>query len=147
MRGFSPRNLKYMRKFAEEYKDLEFVQQPVAQIPWGHNVFLIELIQDRNQRLFYLNKTIQNGWSRNAIVKEIENKLYEREGKTISNFDHILSSPHSDLAQMTLRSPYLFDFLSLGKDAHEREIENALVNHIEILFLSLQKHDIVQELF
>jgi predicted nuclease of restriction endonuclease-like (RecB) superfamily len=137
MKGFSPRNLKYMRKFAEEYPAIQFVQQVVAQLPWGHNVFLIELVQDKDQRLFYVNKAIQNGWLRDAMVKEIENKLYDREGKTISNFDHVLSSPQSDLAQMTLRSPYLFDFLSLGKDAHEREIENALVNHIEKFLLSL----------
>ncbi len=137
MKGFSTRNLKYMRQFAVEYQDIEFVQQLVAQLPWGHNVFLMDLVQDKEARLFYIKEAIEHGWSRNIMVMQIELELHKRQGKAITNFKEKLPSPQSDLAHYTLKDPYIFDFLSIGKDAHEREVEKGLVGHMEKFLLEL----------
>jgi predicted nuclease of restriction endonuclease-like (RecB) superfamily len=137
MKGLSPQNLKYMRRFAEEYTLEEIGQQAVDQLPWGHNIELMYAISDKKERQFYINKARQHGWSRNILSMQIETNLYKREGKAITNFKDKLPSPHSDLAQSTLRNPYLFDFLSLGNDAHEREVEKGLINHIERFLLEL----------
>ncbi|WP_265034959.1 MULTISPECIES: YhcG family protein [unclassified Wolbachia] len=137
MKGFSTRNLKYMRQFAVEYQDIEFVQQLVAQLPWGHNVFLMDLVQDKEARLFYIKEAIEHGWSRNIMVMQIELGLHKRQGKAITNFEEKLPSPQSDLAHYTLKDPYIFDFLSIGKDAHEREVEKGLVGHMEKFLLEL----------
>ena len=137
MKGFSPQNLKYMRRFAEEYSLDEIGQQAIDQIPWGHNITLMYEVPDKKAREFYSQKTKEYGWTRNVLSMQIESNLYEREGKAITNFNDKLSSPHSNLAQAVLRNPYLFDFLSLGKDAHEREVEKGLVAHIERFLLEL----------
>lgn len=137
MKGFSSRNLKYMRKFAQEYSDSEFVQQVVAQLPWGHNIFLMDLVKDRQDRTFYIKKSIENGWSRNTMVNQIETSLHKRQGQAITNFQDKLPSPQSDLAHYTLKDPYIFDFLSIGDEAHEREVEKALVHHMEKFLLEL----------
>lgn len=137
MKGFSPQNLKYMRRFAEEYASDEIGQQTVDQLPWGHNIDLMYAILDKKERRFYIEKARQHGWSRNILSLQIETNLYKREGKTVSNFHDKLPSPQSDLAQSTLRNPYLFNFLSLGKDAHEREVEKGLITHIERFLLEL----------
>ncbi|WP_374699395.1 YhcG family protein [Wolbachia endosymbiont (group A) of Limnophora tigrina] len=137
MKGFSPRNLKYMRKFAEEYSDIEFVQEPLAQLTWYHNVTLLEKIESRETRLFYIKEAIEHGWSRNIMVMQIELGLHKRQGKAITNFKEKLPSPQSDLANYTLKDPYIFDFLSIGKDAHEREAEKGLVGHMEKFLLEL----------
>ncbi|WP_264328531.1 PDDEXK nuclease domain-containing protein [Wolbachia endosymbiont (group A) of Andrena hattorfiana] len=137
MKGFSPRNLKYMRKFAEEYSDIEFVQEPLAQLTWYHNVTLLEKIESHETRLFYIKEAIEHGWSRNIMVMQIELGLHKRQGKAITNFKEKLPSPQSDLAHYTLKDPYIFDFLSIGKDAHEREVEKGLVGHMEKFLLEL----------
>jgi len=137
MKGFSPRNLKYMRKFAEEYPNLEFVQEVLAQLTWYHNLTLLDKVKDYNTRLFYINHAIEHAWSRNVMVMQIENSLYKRQGKAITNFKVKLPSPQSDLAQDTLKDPYLFDFLSIGAEAHEREVEKALIAHMEKFLLEL----------
>ncbi|WP_343289100.1 YhcG family protein [Wolbachia endosymbiont of Encarsia formosa] len=137
MKGFSTRNLKYMRQFAGEYQDIEFVQQLVAQLPWGHNVFLMDLVRDKEARLFYIKEAIEHGWSRNIMVIQIELGLHKRQGKAITNFKEKLPSPQSDLAHYTLKDPYIFDFLSIGDDAHEREVEKGLVGHVEKFLLEL----------
>lgn len=137
MKGFSPRNLKYMRAFAEAYSEESFVQQVVAQIPWGHNVRLLDLIKDSTERLWYAQQTIQYGWSRNILVHQIESGLYRRQGKATTNFDRTLPKPQSELAQQLLKDPYNFDFLSLGKDALERDLERALIDHIRDFLLEL----------
>nr|WP_253308974.1 PDDEXK nuclease domain-containing protein [Rickettsia endosymbiont of Ceutorhynchus assimilis] len=137
MKGFSPRNLKYMRKFAEEYSDIEFVQEPLAQLTWYHNVTLLEKIESRETRLFYIKEAIEHGWSRNIMVMQIELGLHKRQGKAITNFKEKLPSPQSDLAHYTLKDPYIFDFLSIGDDAHEREVEKGLVGHVEKFLLEL----------
>ena len=137
MKGFSTRNLKYMRKFAEEYQDPEIVQQLVAQLPWGHNVILIEQVADLKNRTFYIEKAIECGWSRNIMKIQIETNLHKRQGKAITNFKDKLLSSQSDLANYTLKDPYVFDFLSIGSEAHEREVEKALINHMEKFILEL----------
>jgi predicted nuclease of restriction endonuclease-like (RecB) superfamily len=137
MKGFSPQNLKYMKRFAEEYHFDEIGQQAIDQLPWGHNITLMYEVPDRKEREFYIKKTKENGWSRNVLSMQIEINLYQREGKAITNFDIKLPTPHSDLAKATLRNPYLFDFLSLGNDAHEREVEKGLIAHIEKFLLEL----------
>ncbi len=126
MKGFSPRNLKYMRAFAETYADEQFVQQLVAQIPWGHIVRILDKVRDLAEREFYIRKTIENGWSRNVLEIQIETNLYLRQGKAVTNFELTMPKAESDLANQLLKSPYNFDFLGLGDEAHERDIEAAI---------------------
>jgi predicted nuclease of restriction endonuclease-like (RecB) superfamily len=137
MKGFSPQNLKYMRRFAEEYSLDEIGQQAIDQLPWGHNIILMYQVPDKKERAFYIQKAREYGWSRSLLSMQIESSLYKREGKAVTNFDTKLSLPHADLVQATLKNPYLFDFLSLGKDAHEREVEKGLVAHIERFLIEL----------
>jgi predicted nuclease of restriction endonuclease-like (RecB) superfamily len=137
LKGLSGRNLKYMRAFAEAYSEDEFVQQLVAQIPWGHNVVLLDRVKDDNARLWYAQQVMTNGWSRNILTLQIESQLYQRQGQAVTNFEATLPPDRSDLMTATLKDPYLFDFLSLGTEAQERELENALVQHIEKFLLEL----------
>jgi predicted nuclease of restriction endonuclease-like (RecB) superfamily len=137
MKGFSPRNLKYMRAFAETYPDEAFVQEVLAQITWYHNITLMEKVKSENERLWYAQKTIQNGWSRNILVHQIETGLFHRQAKAITNFDRTLPQPQSELAQQLLKDPYTFDFLGLEEKAKERELEKALVKHIRDFLLEL----------
>jgi predicted nuclease of restriction endonuclease-like (RecB) superfamily len=112
MQGFSSRNLKYMRAFAEVWPEEAIVQQLVAQLPWGHNVRLLDLVKKPEERLWYAEQTIQNGWSRNVLVMQIESGLYARQGRAITNFQATLLAPQSDLAQQIIKDPYNFDFLT-----------------------------------
>jgi predicted nuclease of restriction endonuclease-like (RecB) superfamily len=137
MKGFSPQNLKYMKRFAQEYSFEAIGQQGIDQLPWGHNITLMYEVPDKKEREFYIKKVKEHGWSRNVLSMQIETNLYQREGKAVTNFDTRLPVPHSDLAKATLRNPYLFDFLSLGSDAHEREVEKGLIAHIEKFLLQL----------
>lgn len=137
MKGFSPQNLKYMKRFAEEYTIDTIGQQAVDQLPWGHNIVLMYEVADKDARVFYTQKTIQHGWSRNVLSIKIETDLYKREGQAVTNFHQKLPAPQSDLALATLRNPYIFDFLGLSEEAHEREIEKALIAHIEKFLLEL----------
>jgi predicted nuclease of restriction endonuclease-like (RecB) superfamily len=136
-KGFSPRNLKYMRALAEAYPDPNFVQQVVAQIPWGHNVRILDGTKDRAEREWYIQQTVQNGWSRNVLVLQIESGLYRRQGKAQTNFAATLPEPQSDLAQQVLKDPYNFDFLTLSRDAHEKELELGLLEHLRKFLLEL----------
>lgn len=137
--GYSVRNLKYMAKFAAEYSDIEFVQQVVAQLPWGHNVVLLDKITDNVKRKWYIELCAENGWSRNVLIHQIETGLYERQIKAekISNFENRLPAPQSELAIQTMKDPYIFDFISFKEDMVERDIENALVKEITALLLEL----------
>lgn len=137
MKGFSRANLLYMRAFAEAYKDEQFVQQAVGQIPWGHNVRILDKIKIPAEREFYIFKTIENGWSRDVLVWQIESKLFERQGKAVTNFELTLPKPQSDLANQLLKDPYNFDFLTLHDDAVERDLENALIANIQKFLLEL----------
>ena len=136
--GYSIRNLKYMAKLAAEY-DEEFVQQAVAQIPWGHNVVLLDKISDVSIRKWYVEKIIENGWSRNVLVHQIESGLYERQAiaHKISNFEKLLPAAQSELAVQTMKDPYVFDFIPFKEDMVERDIENALVKEVTSLLLEL----------
>lgn len=138
-KGYSPRNLNYMAKFAEEYQNREFVQQVVAQIPWGHNTVLLDKIADFEERIWYIEKTIENGWSRNVLIHQIESKLYQRQVLTdkVSNFQCRLPSPQSELAIQTLKDPYVFDFISFNQEMKERDIEAALIDNVAKLLLEL----------
>ena len=137
MKGFSVRNLKYMRALAEAWPDEEFVQQAVAHIPWGHNVRILDKVADPETRRFYIARTLANGWSRNVLVLQIESRLHEREGRAITNFELTLPAPQSDLAQQMTRDPYCFDFLTLADDARERELERGLIEHVRDFLLEL----------
>jgi predicted nuclease of restriction endonuclease-like (RecB) superfamily len=137
MKGFSRTNLLYMRAFAEAYPDQQIVQQVVGQIPWGHNIRILDAVKDFSVRLWYIQKTIENGWSRNILVHQIESGLYHRQGKATTNFENTLPKPQSELAQQLLKDPYNFDFLSLGKEAQERDLEKALIEHIRDFLLEL----------
>ena len=137
--GYSVRNLKYMAKFAATYPDTEFVQQVVAQIPWGHNVVLLDKVSDAEQRNWYIEACRKNGWSRNVLVYQIESGLYQRQALTekISNFGRRLPSPQSELALQTMKDPYIFDFIPFKENMVERDIERALVQDVTKLLLEL----------
>lgn len=137
MKGFSRSNMLYMRAFAEIWPERAIVQQLAGQLPWFHNVLLLTKVKDKKAREWYVRAAVQHGWSRNILEMQIQTKLYEREGKAITNFAQRLPDAQSDLAIATLKDPYVFDFLGLGKEAHERAIENALVDHIVRFLLEL----------
>jgi predicted nuclease of restriction endonuclease-like (RecB) superfamily len=134
--GFSLRNLQYMRKFAESYPD-GISATPVAQIPWRHNIVLMEKLNPLGERLWYAQKAIENGWSRNMLVLWIESNLYKRQAKAINNFQATLPKPQSDLAAEILKDPYNFAFLSLEENYREKALEQGLVDHIQKFLLEL----------
>ena len=137
MKGFSRANLLYMRAFAEAWPDSEIVQQAVGQLPWGHNIVLLTRLKTPQWRLAYAQQAIEYGWSRNVLNIHIENQRLEWEGKAVTNFDLRLPRPQSDLARESLKDPYRLDFLGLGKEAEERAIESALVQHITRFLIEL----------
>ncbi len=136
MKGFSTRNLHYMRRFAEQCPELKFVQQAAAQLPWFHIVTLLTQAEPA-EREWYAVHAIAGGWSRHTLQKNLKSRLKQRQGAAITNFAERLPDPQSSLAQETLKDPYLFDFLGLADDAHERDIENALIRHITRFLLEL----------
>lgn len=134
--GFSRANIFYIRSFYVAYEKVQqlvgqFESLPIFSIPWGHNILLIQKIKDANQRLWYASKAIEHGWSRSMLTIWIENDLYRREGKAITNFKTVLPAPQSDLAQQTTKDPYVFDFLTLHKEHLEKELEVGLVHNIQ----------------
>lgn len=137
MKGFSPRNLKYMRAFADAWPDTEFVQAVLAQLPWYHQLALLDKLRTEDERRWYASKAIEHNWSRNILVIQIETRLRERTGKAVTNFEAQMPRPHSDLAHESLKDPYRLDFLGLGDDAHERAIEAAIVQHITQFLIEL----------
>lgn len=120
MKGFSPRNLKYMRAFAGAWPDAEFVQEVLAQLPWYHQIALLDKLSSPETRRWYAAQAIEHNWSRNILVMQIETRLLERSGKAVSNFDSQLPKPQSDLARESLKDPYRFDFLGLTLDRNNR---------------------------
>lgn len=143
MKGFSRRNLELMRQWVSFWNPIgqqavaQIAQQLVAQIPWGHNQLIINKISDCDEAVFYVRKTIENNWSRSVLTHQIESGLYQRNGKAITNFEATLPAPHSDLARQTLKDPYNFDFLMLRERHDERELENALADHITRFLVEL----------
>ena len=137
MKGFSPRNLKYMRAFAQAWPDAQFVQEVLAQLPWYHQLALLDKLPGPETRRWYAAKALKHNWSRNILVMQIEARLLERSGKAVTNFEASLPAPQSDLARESLKDPYRFDFLGLTDEAQEREVENALVKHVTEFLLEL----------
>jgi len=137
MKGFSPRNLKYMRAFAEAWPAEPIVQAVLAQITWYHNLAILEKLATSEDRIWYAKATIQHGWSRNVLVLQIEAGRMHRQGKAVANFDRTLPSPQSDLARDITKDPYNFDFLTLRADAHERDLERGLLDHLRQFLLEL----------
>lgn len=169
MRGFSSRNLKYMRAFAEAYPDFAIMQVPPAQIEvsekqsiaivqgmpaqlkatiqyndfaklsWYHHTTLLDKLRDTETRVFYIEETIQNGWSRDVMVRQLESELHKRKGKAITNFSETLPAYQSDLAQQTFKSPYIFDFLTIAEKVKETDLEKAMIQHLKKFMLELGK--------
>lgn len=137
MKGFSSRNLKYMKAFAQACPAGLIGQQPAAQLPWFHIVTLLSKVSVEAEREWYAAQITQHGWSRTTLDIHITNKLHLRQGVAVTNFERQLPSPHARLAIESLKDPYLFDFLGLGDEALERDIENALIRHITRFLLEL----------
>ena len=137
MKGFSPRNLKYMRAFAAAWPDGKVVQQTVAQLSWGHNIALLEKLDKAEDRLWYAARTVEHGWSRNILAVQIESRSHVRQGKAQNNFPATLPPPESDMAVQIFKDPYLFDFLGTAAPRREAELESGLVDHIQKFLLEL----------
>lgn len=140
IKGFSKRNLYAIRQWYLFFKSsFEFVPQAVAQIPWGHNRLIVAKIKNIDEALFYVQATVENGWSREQLEIQINNNYYKTKAKAITNFTNTLPSPQSQLAIETLKNPYNFDFLGLEEDALEREIEHAMVQNITKFLMEMGK--------
>ncbi len=148
-KGFSERNIKLMVQFFRTYPDEFLIGQtpsaqlpatekaPIAQIPWAHNILLIQRVKDLPIRLWYMSQIIEQGWSYDTLAAMIKNEVHKRQGNLVSNFSSRLPDPQSDLVQQTLKDPYIFDFLTLEESFHERELETGLVRHVEKFLLEL----------
>ncbi|QCB97349.1 DUF1016 domain-containing protein [Arthrobacter sp. PAMC25564] len=136
-RGFSPRNLRYMKSFAEAWPNFPMLQAPLATLPWYHQIALLEKLSDPETRLWYAAAAVEHGWSRTVLVHQIEGKLHARAGKAITNFKATLPPSDSDLAQQSFKDPYVFDFVSMTGKRNERELEGQLVLHVENFLLEL----------
>ena len=137
MKGFSTRNLKYMRAFAEAYPQEQFVQEVLAQITWYHHITLLEKVKDARERLWYIQQASQHGWSRNILVMQIETGLFQRKGKAVTNFQTTLPALQSGLAHDALKDPYIFDFITTDEETKERNLQSALLSHIQQFLLEL----------
>jgi len=137
MKGFSPRNLKYMRAFAAAWPDPAIVQQLAARLPWFHNCLLLDRVRDPADRGWYVHQAIEHGWSRSILALQVEGRAVRRAGKVVSNFSTTLPPGNSDMAEQVFKDPYLFDFLGTADPRREREVEQALVDHIQRFLLEL----------
>ena len=155
LKGFSARNLRYMRSFVVAYNTELFLQptvaklqqsdienititQPaVAKLPWTHHTIILDKTKDFTERLFYINKAVQNGWSKTVLAFQINSKLHLRQGNAITNFEETLPKMHSDLAREMLKNPYVFDIMGIGEEMQERELEKALTVNIKKFLLEL----------
>lgn len=137
MKGFSPRNLKYMRAFSAAWPDRTIVQGPLARITWYHNIALLEKVSTQADRLWYARQAAEHGWSQTVLVLKIEGRANQRHGKAVSNFKSTLPQMESDMAAHAFKDPYLFDFLGTADPRREREVEQALVDHIQRFLLEL----------
>lgn len=139
VKGYSSRNLKYMAKYALAYPEREFVQTVSAQIPWSHNVAILEKVKEYDARIWYIQKTAENGWSHSVLIHQIESGLFQRQvlANKVSNFENRLPSPQSELAVQTMKDPYVFDFIQIREEMVERDIEQALIKDVTKLLLEL----------
>jgi len=143
MKGLSSRNLKYMKTFARECPDLQIGQQPAAQLPWFHIVTLLTKISEPKLRDWYAVAALEQGWPRGTLAIQIKNQLHLRQGAAVTNFERRLSPPQASLATQILKDPYHFDFLGLGDEAHELDIENTILP--EICFSTLRPENVQDE--
>ncbi len=144
MKGFSKINVFRMRAFYLAYEIVsqaatQFADLPIFNIPWFHNVIIIHKIKSTEERLWYAQKSIENGWSRSMLETWIKSDLYNRQGKAISNFPSTLPSPESDMAQQAFKDPYIFDFLTLQEEHLEQDLEKGLIDHVQKLLLEMGK--------
>jgi predicted nuclease of restriction endonuclease-like (RecB) superfamily len=137
MKGLSSRNLKYMSVFAKKCPDLKIGQQSAAQLPWFHIVILLTKVSNLVEREWYAAEAVAQGWTRSTLELQIKHKLFDRTGAALTNFDSQLELAQANLATQVLKDPYHFDFLGLGDEAQERDIENALIRHITRFLLEL----------
>jgi len=137
MQGFSTRNLLYMRKFAEAWPEVEIVQRSVAKIPWRSNITLLDKLKDPELRLWYAQKTIENGFGKDMLVIQIETQLHKRQGAALQNFGSALPPSQSDMANQIFKDPYVFDFLGTADQRKEAELEQKLIDHIQKFLLEL----------
>lgn len=144
MKGFSLTNLKYCKLFYNYFSirpqvEDEFQKNVIFQLPWGHIKLIINKIKDTSESQFYINETIENNWSRDVLALQIKTDLFKRQGKSITNFKNTLPEPFSELAQQTLKDPYIFDFMTMSKPYYEKDIEKQLVSHVTKFLLELGK--------
>lgn len=137
VKGFSDRNLGYMMQFAKEYANISILQQSVAKLPWGHNIALLQRVKEPQKRNWYANKVLENNWGRDTLVQMIKTNLWDRQGHSAHNFSVTMPLPQSELANETLKNPYIFDFLTLTETFTERELELEIIKHIEKFLLEL----------
>ena len=137
MRGLSPRNLLFMRSFAAAYPEIEIVKQLVSQLPWGHLIRLLQQIKAPDIRHWYIKASLAQGWSRHVLDLQIRSRAHERAGTAVNNFPQTLPPADSDLAVQVFKDPYLFDFLGTADPRREREVEQALIDHIQRFLLEL----------
>lgn len=135
--GFSPRNLKYMRTFADAWPDRAIVQRTVAQLPWRSNLTLLDKLGDRETRLWYARKALELGMGKDMLAFQIESRLHERQGKAINNFPTALPPADSDMTAQIFKDPYIFDFLGTADPRREAELEQKLIDHIQQFLLEL----------
>lgn len=137
MKGFSPRNLKYMRAFAAAWPERELVQRTVAQLSWGQNIVLLEKLEHDEDRLWYAARTLEHGWSRDVLNLQIRSQAHQRQGKAQHNFAATLPPPESDMAAQVFKDPYLFDFLGTDAPRREQQLEQGLIEHIQKFLIEL----------
>lgn len=142
MGGFSRANIFRMQAFYAAYEKVAqaarlFEDMPIFNIPWFHNVVIMQKLKTIEERLWYAQKAIEHGWSRTILEMQIESSLHRREGKAVTNFSKTLPTPHSDMAKQSLKDPYLFDFLTLHDDFVEHELEQGLIDHVQQFLLEL----------
>ena len=150
IKGLSASNLKYCLRFFQFYTDgqgvsesggtaASFGQQPVDQLPWGHNILIFTKCSSVEEAHFYMAQTVQQGWSRDVLALQLKSKLHARAGQAVTNFSLTLPPPQSDLAQQTLKDPYTFDFMAMTAPYNERDVELQLTQHITQFLLELGK--------
>lgn len=137
MQGLSPRNLRYMRTFAAAWPTRPIGQQAAAQLPWAHNCLLLDALNDAQERAWYVRETIAHGWSRSVLALQIKRRAHRRHGRTVHNFKSTLPPAESDMAAQIFKDPYVFDFLGTADPRREREVEQALTDHIQRFLLEL----------
>jgi predicted nuclease of restriction endonuclease-like (RecB) superfamily len=139
VKGFSARNLGYMKALAEAWPSTGILQRVIAKLPWGQNIELLDKLTDSDTRLWYAKAAIEHGWSRPILAHQIETRLHERDGRSVNNFAETLPPVQSDMAKAAFRDPYVLDFVNLAADAHERHLETALTEKIKKFLLALGK--------